>query len=291
MKKRVMKISVIVFCMFILCSCFSFQNVAVEDMSLIGLNKYRDYLYEENNYLSIENESLSGVSDGKTYEEIIEIINQVNEDVIKSNVMITSQSKSFFTGSSISSGSGTIIKEDELYYYVLTNNHVIYSLGNRVSYYVYDYLNNEYSNARVLFSDPNYDMALLRFNKGISNLRVATLAKEDIEVKDNVIVIGQPQGQRNTVTFGEVISYGKVNCSDCNEDESNVKYDCIFYNARTTNGNSGGMILDYEYNLVGVVTFGMTDSKGEYLYGAGSPISKVLEFLSMNEFEVGDINA
>ena len=54
--------------------------------------------------------------------------------------------------------------------------------------------------------------------------------------------------------------------------------------AITTNGNSGGMIIDYNYNLVGVVTYGMTSSDGKYMYGAGSPISKVKEFLT----RVGD---
>jgi S1-C subfamily serine protease len=149
-------------------------------------------------------------------------------------------------------------------------------------------LNNEYS-ATVVFADPNYDMALLRFEK-TATLRVIPIASEDLIVDKNVIVIGQPQGQRNAITFGEVLKYDNVECYDCDANESNISYQCMYYNARTSNGNSGGMVLDYNYNLVAVVTFGMMDYSGEYIYGAGSPVSKVKEFFANNNFEVGDNN-
>lgn len=291
MKNKMLKISSLVLCVFTFCSCFNYRDKEISKMNLIELNKYNEELIQENEDLKNQRDELKNLTNGKSYQETIDIMNYVNNEIVKSNVMITNESKSFFHATSISSGSGTIIKEDDFYYYVLTNNHVIYSLGNRITYYVYDYLNNEYSNAKVLFSDPNYDMAILRFNKGVHQLRVSTLANEDIKVGNNLIIIGQPQGQRNTITYGEAISYKKVECTNCNPDESNVNYDCLHYNAITTNGNSGGMILDYNYDLVGVVTFGFSDTKGEYLYGAGSPVSKVKEFLAGNEFEVGDNHA
>ena len=230
MKNKFLKILSLL-SVFAFCSCFNFENKDISKMNVIELSQYNKQLKEENETLSEENEILSGVADGKTYKEVLEMINYVNEEVIKSNVMITSQSRVIFQTTSMSSGSGTIIKEDSTYYYVLTNNHVIYSFGTNISYYVYDYLNNEYSKAKVLFSDPDYDLAILRFAKGKDKLRVATLSQNDAEIEDNVIVIGQPQGQRNTITFGEVLSYGKVECSGCNKEESNIKYDCVYYDA------------------------------------------------------------
>ena len=163
-------------------------------------------------------------------------------------------------------------------------------MGNRNSYYVYDYLNNEYSHAQIIFNDANYDMALLRFRKGNSKLNVIKFANKDLKAKENVITIGQPKGQRNSITFGEVLKYDYVECPTCLREESNVLYECLYYSAPTTNGNSGGMIINYNYELVGVVTFGLSDYRGEYVYGAGSPISKVREFLNENNFEVGDSN-
>lgn len=269
------------------CACNDYENKDLSNMNIIELNEYNEYLKEENKDLKKDYEDLLDESEAKTKSEIIELINYVNNEVIKSNVMITNEAKSFFHTTSISSGSGSIIKEDSSYYYVLTNNHVIYSLGNRSSYYIYDYLNNEYK-GNVLFNDANYDMALLRFNKGNVKLRVTPIVKEDINVKDNVVAIGQPLGQRNAITFGEVLRYDRVNCTNCALDESNINYDCVFYDAITTNGNSGGMVINYNYELVAVVTYGMNNSNGEYVYGAGSPASKVKEFFSNNNFEVGD---
>lgn len=262
----------------------------IEDMNLIELKYNYNELEEQYNALKSQYDNLYDYVGGKTDTEILSLINELNNEVIKSNVMITNESKSYFVGTSISSGSGTIIKEDENKYYVLTNNHVIYALNsNRTSYYVYDYLNNEYR-ANVEFYDPNYDMALLSFNKKSgSSLRVAALANSDLEVKGNLIAIGQPLGQRNIISFGEVIKYDYVTCTDCNKSESNISYECVYYDAITTNGNSGGMLINYNYELVGVVTYGF-HTNGVYTYGAGSSVSKVREFLANNDFEVGDLN-
>ena len=262
----------------------------IEEMSLMELNELNESLTHQLDELISYNNELKDISENKTEDEIIELINYVNNEVIKSNVMITSESKSFFHGSSISSGSGTIIKEDENFYYVLTNNHVIYTLGNKTSYYIYDYLNNEYS-ASVMFCDPNYDMALLKFSKNtLAPLRVSKIAIKDANVSDNIIAIGQPLGKRNAITFGEVLKYEVISCSDCNQYSSNISYECVYYDAPTTNGNSGGMLINYNYELVGVVTYGLNANNGEYLYGAGSPSSKIKEFLNNNNFEVGDDN-
>ena len=270
------------------CACTDDSN-EYSKMSLVELNNEYNKLLNEFNEEKQRYDILYDYVGGKSKSEVINIINELNNEVIKSNVTITNESKDYFSGTSISSGSGTIIKEDSNKYYVLTNNHVVYALNpNRTKYYVYDYLNNEYE-ATLMFYDPNYDMALLSFNKVSSNLRVASLASSDLKVKDNLIAIGQPLGQRNIITFGEVIKYDTVQCDNCGEQESNISYDCMYYDAITSNGNSGGMLINFNYELVGVVTYGFT-SNGTYSYGAGSSVSKVREFLSNNHFEVGDYN-
>jgi len=282
------KVFTTIICLFSLLFCACEVNKQVDDMNLIELNiNYTNIQYEYNS-LRLEVDKLLDIVGNKTSNEVIEMINELNNEVIKSNVMITNESKTYFNGTSISSGSGTIIKEDESRYYVLTNNHVIYSLNaNRTSYYVYDYLNNEYR-ANVEFYDANYDLALLSFEKNSTDLRVMNLANSDPSVKNNIITIGQPLGQRNIITFGEVIKYDYVNCDNCNTNETNIDYECMYYDAVTTNGNSGGMIINFDYELVGVVTYGVTVN-GMYAYGAGSSVVKVREFLTNNLFEVGDL--
>ena len=109
-----------IFCLlsiFVLSSC-SFVNYSDKDMNnmnLIELNQYNKDLIEDNEDVKSDYENLVDISDGKTKEEIIELFNYVNDEVVKSNVMNTSESKSFFHTTSVSSGSGTIIKEDSSY--------------------------------------------------------------------------------------------------------------------------------------------------------------------------------
>ena len=119
---------------------------------------------------------------------------------------------------------------------------------------------------------------------------MAKLASEDLSVKDNLIAIGQPLGQRNIITFGEVLKYDFVSCDNCNPSQSNISYECMYYSALTSNGNSGGMLINYNFELVGVVTYGLSID-GVYNSGAGSSVSKVREFLTNNHFEVGDLYA
>ena len=274
----------------LLSSCsFAYQNKSIDEMSTRELESYSRDLENDNKEIQTSIDEIKAYTDDKSEEEMIEMINYINTEIVKSNVMITNQSKSLFHTTAISSGSGTIIKEDTSYYYVLTNNHVIYSLGSRSYYYIYDYLNNEYQ-ATLLFHSPDYDLALLKFSK-TRTLRVNELASENIEIGKGVIAIGQPLGQRNAITFGKALKYDTVDCSTCNPDESNIQYQCVFYTANTNNGNSGGMLIDYNYKLVGVVTYGLSDARGNYMYGAGSPVAKIREFLTSNSFEVGDTNA
>ena len=115
-------------------------------------------------------------------------------------------------------------------------------------------------------------------------------AFEDIKVNESIIAIGQPLGQRNAITFGKVLEYDTVVCESCKPNESNVNYDCVYYDAPTNNGNSGGMLINYDFELVGIVTYGLTSSGDTYITGAGSPSSKIKEFLNNNDFEVGDYN-
>ena len=284
--KKVLASIVCIFSFFF-CACEVDSDRSIEDMNLVELNLNYESLVYEYDSLKIDVDKLLDVVGNKSSSEIIDMINELNNEIIKSNVMITNEVKSYFNTTSISSGSGTIISEDSDKYYVLTNNHVIYSLNsNRTSYYIYDYLNNEYR-ANVEFYNPDYDLALLSFNKGSNQLRVMKMADGDPYVKDNIIAIGQPLGQRNVITFGEVIMYDYVTCDECNVNQSNIKYECMYYDAVTTNGNSGGMIINFDYELVGVVTYGFTVN-GVYKYGAGSSVSKVREFLTNNHFEVGD---
>lgn len=185
-----------------------------------------------------------------------------------------------------SQGSGFIIKSTSDYYYVLTNNHVIFPDENADSekIYVYDYYVNQYE-ATLLFNEAAYDMALLRISKikNAKNLPVIELAGSNPKKGDIAIAIGNPHGQLNSIGIGSVIGYGKVNLASPSED-SKVTYDCIVHDAFMLSGNSGGMLINENYQVIGINSWGRTIDTYEHHQGMSSPVEKIREFLNRHSF-------
>ena len=175
-------------------------------------------------------------------------------------------------------GSGFIIKESGSYYYILTNNHVIESddSADKESIYVYDYNMNQYT-ATLMFNDSKYDMAVVRINKNSSYeaLKVMKLADNNPSVGSDVIAIGQPQGQVNSITIGVVKKYVAI---------TSVSYNVIYHDAWIDHGNSGGMLLDTNLNVVGINTWGGQNNSYSNHESLASPVMKIKEFLNSNSF-------
>lgn len=217
-------------------------------------------------------------------DNIYDLFTDISLNIVQANVMIhTYASKTYFgvIGPVLGSqGSGVIFMEDNTYYYILTNNHVIYvpSGYQRIEYKIFDYKMNEYS-GELLFNSPDYDLAVMRFKKTV-NLKVLNFSMDNPEINDMIIAIGQPEGQVNAITFGKVLGYAIPNCDSCEVERSNVIFDCIFHDANINHGNSGGMLINSNKEIVGINTFGSSDGQ----MALAVPISKVKEFLELNNF-------
>ena len=175
-------------------------------------------------------------------------------------------------------GSGFVIKESDQYYFILTNNHVVHSdiSADKETIYVYDYDMNQYTGT-VLFSSEKYDMAVVRINKNTSftELKVMELSNENPKVNDEVIAIGQPQGQLNSISIGNIRNYVNI---------SSVNYKVIYHSAWIDHGNSGGMLLDINLKVVGINTWGGSNNSYSNHESLASPVDKIKEFLSENSF-------
>ena len=99
---------------------------------------------------------------------------------------------------------------------------------------------------------------------------------------DLVFAIGNPHGQINSVGIGNVLGYSKVNLSKPVA-SSNVKYDVINHDAYMLSGNSGGMLVNLAYEVVGINSWGGTTGTYENHIGLASPVLKIKEFISQNE--------
>lgn len=215
------------------------------------------------------------------------VVNSISLDYIKSTIMVTYE-VSNYSQKSISNGSGVIYKEDDTYYYALTNNHVLTSsitsnIKSRVlsveSYNSQTY-ECELINDNLFISDVNYDLGVIKFKKDENNpLKVIEMEGKNPDESQSVISIGTPKSQRNCITIGSVINYTSV--SSANTSISNINFKVIKHNAKINSGSSGGALLNNEFKLVGI-NYGSTT---DYYYAV--PIEKVREFLTNNSLMWG----
>ncbi|MBN2299668.1 MAG: trypsin-like peptidase domain-containing protein [Acholeplasmataceae bacterium] len=187
-----------------------------------------------------------------------------------------------------SSGSGVIFHEDELYYYVLTNNHVIHTNPEDITTYIIsDYLGNEYT-AVLIAGDRDYDLAILRFTKKDSDLEVIHTAQSNAIALAELTIIGYPGAQINAITMGKVIEYGTAAIDNIDTEIINVNFDILVSEAPVRSGSSGSAVINSDFELIGIVFAGLfSDYKFTSEYAYILPIEKILEFLDDNEFHLG----
>ena len=156
-------------------------------------------------------------------------------------------------------GSGVIVSSDG---YVLTNNHVIEDADD-IQIVLLD---GRQMHASVRGSDPESDLAVLKADG--KDLPVITLGRLDnVQVGDPVLAIGNPYGLGNTVTHGIVSALGR------NQLGANIFEDFIQTDAAINLGNSGGALVDYGGNLIGINSIIVSPSGGSQGLGFAIPVS------------------
>ena len=136
-------------------------------------------------------------------------------------------------------GSGFLISRDG---YIVTNNHVV---DNAVKVEVVMDDGNVLD-AKVVGTDPNTDVALIKINHG-SNLPYVALADAAPRVGEWVVVVGNPFGLGGTVTAGIVSAQGR--------DIGSGPFDSyIQIDAPVNRGNSGGPTFNTKGEVIGVNT-------------------------------------
>ena len=180
------------------------------------------------------------------------------------------------------SGSGFVFFDDETYYYAITNNHVVgeSAAEEALAYRMRDYKGNIYD-AELVTGHADYDLAVIKFEKKEDcALDLLPIATEDPAEGEEIAVVGQPEGQINAVTFGEVKGYGKATLKDTPVTLSNVTFETIVHGALTKNGSSGSPVFNYAAEVVAVHYAGRRKETGEFVKGYAIPAEKVWEFLN-----------
>jgi S1-C subfamily serine protease len=146
-------------------------------------------------------------------------------------------------------GSGVIIDKRG---YIVTNNHVVTGAQE-----VDVVLSNGtvQKNAQVVGTDLTDDLAVVKINPP-ANIVVAPLGDSSkLAVGEDVLAIGNPLGNTQTVTKGIVSALGRTVTEDGGATLPNV----IQTDAPINPGNSGGALVDLQGNLIGIPTLAAID--------------------------------
>lgn len=189
------------------------------------------------------------------------------------NVSYRSVPNNFFFGygqsepqPQVGTGSGVIITEDG---YIVTNNHVV----QNASELEVTLNNNKSYKAKLVGTDSNMDIALLKIETD-EKLPYATFGNsDDIKVGEWVLAVGNPYNLNSTVTAG-IVSAKARNLSN-DGIQSFIQTD-----AAVNPGNSGGALVNTRGELIGINTMitSMTGSYVGYSFAVPSNITrKIIE--------------
>jgi Do/DeqQ family serine protease len=160
-------------------------------------------------------------------------------------------------------GSGVIVRADGV---VVTNNHVVEG-GQQLRVVLAD--RREFP-AKVLLADPRSDLAVLKIDLKGERLPVLPIeTRNDVEVGDLVLAIGDPFGVGQTVTNGIISGLARTDVGAS---------DSGFYlqtDAAINPGNSGGPLVDMDGNLIGLNTFILSRSGSSSGVGFAIPAALV----------------
>ena len=156
-------------------------------------------------------------------------------------------------------GSGVLVSEDG---YILTNSHVISQVQN-ISVGLWD---GRFATAQVVGNDPETDLAVLKIE--LTGLPTAPLAEDaNVRVGDVVLAIGNAFGLSHTVTMGIISATGR------NDLRSVLYEDFIQTDAAINAGNSGGALINYRGEVIGINTRNLGQAQGAQNIGFAIPIA------------------
>lgn len=213
-----------------------------------------------------------------------DITNQISKNTMKSIVKVYARSYNTFLGieyesSGTSQGSGFCFAAGDGYYYILTNCHVAVKIPgyDKQKIEIEDYKGNVYTG--YLYNDAisaEYDLACVYFKASSTEVTPLSIVKNNPKIGDDIISLGAPKDQSNSITFGKVNEYRSITLTDNEAYQSNVTFEVIRHSAGRDGGSSGGPVLNSDLQVVGVHYAGNVDDSS---IGFAIPAEKVNEFL------------
>jgi len=162
-----------------------------------------------------------------------------------------------------SAGSGVIVRSNGI---VVTNNHVIEG-AQQIRVVLND--RREFP-AKVLLADPRSDIAVLQLEGVTEALPILAIDdREQLQVGDLVLAIGNPFGVGQTVTNGIISALNRTE-TGISDSGSFIQTD-----AAINPGNSGGPLVDMDGDVIGINTVIFSRSGSSAGVGFAVPASMV----------------
>jgi S1-C subfamily serine protease len=157
-------------------------------------------------------------------------------------------------------GSGVVIVDTGV---ILTNLHVV-SGSEKV---VVEFFNGHESDAAVIGTKPEHDLAVLQAKSLPDDLFPATLrSTSDLQPGDQVVAVGFPFGIGPSVSAGVISGLGREFRS---HDDKRVLTNLIQFDAAANPGNSGGPLITMDGEVVGIVTAILNPGRERTFIGIG----------------------
>ena len=149
-------------------------------------------------------------------------------------------------------GSGVLISADGT---VITAAHVV-QIADEIAV---EFLGGEQVGARVVASEPEADVSLLRLDRVPAKATIATLGNSDrAQVGDQVFIIGAPYGIAHTLSVGYVTGRHKPNAVY----GEMALAEFLQTDAAINPGNSGGPMFSMAGEVIGVASHNISKSGG-----------------------------
>ena len=206
--------------------------------------------------------------DGKTQMSMSEVYASNVNSVVSINVSATTN---YFgqTVQTAASGTGFFITEDG---YILTNHHVI-SDASSVKVTLY---NGETYDAKVIGSDEDYDIAVLKIDvTGATPVVLGDSSK--VAIGESVAAVGNPLGELTfSLTTGVVSALDRPVTFSTGSTMNLIQTDCAI-----NSGNSGGALFNLYGEVIGIVSAKYSSYSNTTVEGIGFaiPINDVVSLV------------
>ncbi len=192
-------------------------------------------------------------------EVLVELYQRVNPSVV--NILVQGPN---------GGGQGSGFVYDTLGH-IVTNNHVVAGADQiRVTF-----ADGVEAAAEVVGTDVHADLALIKVDPSLADLRPLTLGDSDsLQVGQTVVAIGNPFGLAGSMTTGIVSGLGRL-LPDGGLTPDGSRYsipDIVQTDAAINPGNSGGPLLDLDGNVIGVNTAIESPVRGSSGVGYAVPV-------------------